>query len=217
MIDEAEIREMPEAASNHNLAQLPAPQARPAEPSISARALVTELDLTVENLLRVRRLLAEAVKRAHRDSDGAIASGATDISVSGSRIQDRATAEKAIANIDNPDRVRDQATRLADSLYAASSWSSVANSAVKQLVALDPKKARLLVDDGPKTCANRFCGEDVWGTPADRLRAGRCTPCYMYRLRNDEERPERLCHPEEWAKKQGHDARVTSHTDSSTS
>lgn len=46
-------------------------------------------------------------------------------------------------------------------------------------------------------CANVHCGVLVAGTPNDRLRAGRCEPCYRYRLaHNSQERPQELCHPE---------------------
>lgn len=89
-----------------------------------------------------------------------------------------------------------QASRdLARHLEHAARSAETAGRIVKSLLAIDPDLAQLLADRSPVdragTCVN--CGTWVANTPADRIRSGRCEPCYRYRLRHDGmERPKVL-------------------------
>lgn len=75
--------------------------------------------------------------------------------------------------------------------HAARSAETAARIAAT-LLAIDPDLAQALVDQAPVdrsgNCAN--CGTYVANTPADRIRAGRCEPCYRWRKRHaGEDRP----------------------------
>lgn len=185
MIDEAEIREMPEAATNHNLAQLPAPQARPEQPSISARYLASEAEGAIKTLSRTLDLIAEAVQRAHSDCDDGI-SGASDAEkVSGSKIPDQAVGERAVNRIEDkdgnpratpPDLVRSNARQLADSLFSARQAADSAFLAAHRLIRMDAKKVANEIGDTPSNCI--CCGRIVWNTVTDRRRAERCYACW---------------------------------------
>src|SRR5262245_28108676 len=93
----------------------------------------------MQKMSQVLPKLAEAVIRAHRDSDGGI-SGAGGEAVSGTRVVDAATAERALGRLEHPDPVRLAATNLADALFMFDHAAALCLMHVHQLVALDPKK-----------------------------------------------------------------------------
>lgn len=89
-----------------------------------------------------------------------------------------------------------QASRdLARHLEHAARSAETASRIVHSLLTIDPELARLLADRTPVdragTCVT--CGAYVANTPQDRIRSGRCEPCYRYRLRHEGmERPKVL-------------------------
>lgn len=84
------------------------------------------------------------------------------------------------------DPIAHAAHELARHLEHAARSAEAAGRIAQSLLAIQPDLAALLADRAPVdragTCAN--CGAWVANTPADRIRSGRCEPCYRYRLRH---------------------------------
>lgn len=81
-----------------------------------------------------------------------------------------------------------QASRdLARHLEHAARSAETAGRIVHSLLAIDPDLAAILADRTPadRSGACVTCGAYVANTPQDRIRSGRCEPCYRYRLRHD--------------------------------
>lgn len=120
--------------------------------------------------------IGEVCRRAHRDSDDGLGSSMGGEAVGGTRVVDRATAERALTQIAKPDRVRMMATQMADAAYAMNHAADLFWFAVLALKAMDPKAVALELGDIPAQCL--CCGRDVWGGAADRIKTGRCVECY---------------------------------------
>lgn len=84
------------------------------------------------------------------------------------------------------DPIAQAAWDLARHLEHAARSAEAANRIARSLLAIHPDLAKLLADRAPVdrsgACTN--CGAYVANTPQDRIRSGRCEPCYRYRLRH---------------------------------
>lgn len=84
------------------------------------------------------------------------------------------------------DPIAHAAHELARHLEHAARSAEAAGRIARSLLAIHPDLAALLADRTPADrsglCTN--CGTYVANTPADRIRSGRCEPCYRYRLRH---------------------------------
>lgn len=160
--------------------------------------LIVAVDQAIEDLTQLRHTMTEAVIRAHRDTDTGFSSGGSGEHVTQSSIPDRATAEHALQLADRPDFVAANARKMVDAISATRAMSQMALRCARTLLPITHERAEQLVaeiEGGPAICANCKC--DVWRTPNDRLRAGRCNPCYQYRIRHDGiERPQQLWEPQ---------------------
>jgi hypothetical protein len=157
------------------------------------RLLSTATDRTKQ---RPISLLEEAIVRAHADVDEGIRSPSLNGAVSGGddpsfRILDGLTNEGA--------RRRDKVAANLDSLIRALAdvhqRAATAMSMIDKLRALTPERAELLLKAAGdvQSCANPHCGKIVTGVGNDRLRAGRCQPCFEYRLDHEgSDRPKYL-------------------------
>lgn len=85
------------------------------------------------------------------------------------------------------DPIAHAAAELARHLEHAARSAEAAGKIAQSLIAIHPDLAAMLADRAPVdrsgACAN--CGAWVANTPADRIRSGRCEPCYRYRLRHE--------------------------------
>jgi len=167
-----------------------------------ARDLIVAIDQAIDDLTATRAAVTQATIRANRDSDAGLSAGSGGEHVTQSSIPDRATAEKALALVDRPDTIADNARKMVDAIGAARAMSQLALRSARFLLPLDHDRAEKFareIEGGPAQCANCKC--DVWRTAKDRLRSGRCNACFQYRLRHDGiDRPREL-----W---EAHDARV---------
>lgn len=144
--------------------------------------------------------------RANTDADDGIRAISYDGQRSGSGHSDPVASRVAKDRWDPVQRAED---RFVSRLRELAVWAKEAERQGRGYLALSLKQANAILkggtigdsdDDEDRVtpfCANPACGRDVANTPNDRLRAGRCTPCYVYRLRNEVERPRELCHPAE--------------------
>lgn len=97
--------------------------------------------------------------------------------------------------------LRDMEKEAAEGKRRAQSFRAISEKEAKALLkggdigGADGESDRYLF-----ACANIACRADVAGTANDRLREGRCEPCYRWRkAHGGNERPRELCHPEEQA------------------
>ena len=132
----------------------------------------------------------EIAKRAHDDTEG-ISSPvnerrnshyADDGSIPGP------TPAKAIGS--RTDQVLEDTKRLLAHLKVAVASLRAAKALAGTILPLDPlsrQMAEKRVVSGDY-CANAACGRFVHATREDRLRAGRCSACYSYRLRTGNDR-----------------------------
>jgi hypothetical protein len=135
-------------------------------------------------------------RRAHNDTDGGFGSGAGTGRSSG---PNKPTERKALSQA--RDEVAIAARRLNHALEIAAHELRIAQAVGSSLLALPETEAHALAtfdeiaDDQKRSveCANPVCGALVARTPNDRLRSGRCEPCYRYRRRTGLERPRPLC------------------------
>lgn len=188
------ISEIKDAPTNHNLRRGAIAMSEP-KPNRVANELAREIQKAQASLDLVLGHIAEATLRGLNDSAG-ISSGGGE-PVGGTRDFTQQILDKIAQRED--DETRKHLAKLVASVEAASAWAQRAWKEAFALAPLSVDKARSLLGDGPSKCGNISCGRDVWRTPQDRLRAGRCEPCYRYWQNHDrnEERPKSLCHPEE--------------------
>lgn len=208
------IGQMPDVSGQH-LTQHALPQVihmSEAAPSKAASELAAMIQETQSNLALVLERVAIATSRGLDDAIG-VGSGSGE-PVGGTRDftqnmldklggggskKIRDDDGKIIAVIPTPlerdDDARKHLAMLVASIGAARDWSQRAKSETFRLTPLSQAKAKLLMGDGPTKCLNGNCARDVWRTPQDPLRAGRCEACYRYWDRHDrtEERPKHLC------------------------
>jgi len=208
------IGQIPEAATQHNLLPQVIQMSEPA-PSKAASELAQMIQEAQANLALVLERVAVATKRGLDDAVGA-GSGSGE-PVGGTRdftqnmldklggggsktIRDEhgKKIDEVPTPIERDDAARKHLSTLVASIGAVRDWSQRAKTETFRLSPLSQEKAKLLLGDGPSKCLNPNCGRDVWRTPNDRLRAGRCEPCYRWWQRKDrnEERPKALCDPE---------------------
>jgi hypothetical protein len=90
-----------------------------------------------------------------------------------------------------PDPIVQATKHLANHLTQTIRNAEAASRIIQSLLAIDPTTATALANRQPATradtCAN--CGTWVANTPQDRIRSGRCEPCYRYRKRTGTDRP----------------------------
>lgn len=212
--------EWAEAPTQHNLIRGVPMTAREPAPSKAASDLAGMIQETQANLALVLERVATATKRGLTDSAGASSGGGEP--VGGTRDFTQAMLDKfggggskkvpdgvdedgnekfkrVNVPLEQDDEARRHLALLVASVGAVRDWSSRAKTETFRLTPLSQEKAKLLLGDGPSQCLNANCHRDVWGTPNDRLRAGRCEACYRWwdRKERNEERPRNLCRPEE--------------------
>lgn len=208
---------MPDVSGQH-LTQHALPQvihmSTPA-PSRAASELAQMIQEAQANLALVLERVSVATKRGLNDAVGAGSGsgepvgGTRDFTQNmldklgggGSRKirdNDGVVIDEIPAPIERDDESRKHLSMLVASIGAVRDWSQRAKTETFRLTPLSQEKAKLLLGDGPSKCLNGNCARDVWNTPNDRLRAGRCEACYRYWDRKDrnEERPKALCDPE---------------------
>lgn len=209
-------RPWPDAPTNHRLLRGAPMTANEPVPSKAASDLAAMIQETQSNLALVLERVATATKRGLDDSLGASSGGGEP--VGGTRDFTQAMLDKLggggskqvrnekgevvgtiTAPLEQDDEARKHLSLLVAAIGAVRDWSTRAKTETFRLTPLSVEKAKLLLGDGPSKCGNPNCGRDVWRTPQDRLRAGRCEPCYRWwdRKERNEERPRNLCHPEE--------------------
>ena len=157
---------------------------------------MADLEAAEADIALIKLNVAEAVRRAQSDTAGIRSSV-------GERVGGTKDFTQQMLDRFSYDdhRVDDPAARfmgkLADAVGATKSWASNGRAAALALIAVDEKRAKFLLGDGPAICKNRNCGREVWCTPRDRLVSGRCEACHKYWDRHErkEERPAHLCHP----------------------
>lgn len=205
--------------SVHGLAKMEPPTMSDPPRSKAASELAGQIQETISTLQLVLERVAIAVTRGLDDSVGASSGGGEP--VGGTRDFTQAMLDKLGGGgsmkipdgrdehgnpktkevprpLERDDEARKHLATLVASVGAARDWSSRAKTETFRLVPLSLEKAKLLLGDGPSKCGNPNHDRDVWNTPQDRLRAGRCMECYQYWIRHDRtsERPFSLCHPE---------------------
>lgn len=150
----------------------------------AARQLASQLDEVIADAQLTKKVLAQAVGRGLTDSAGVPMNAGERIS--GTREPDAAM----LRLVEAEDPARKNLSKLSDSIAGARGMISLARSSALALLPIDADKAKELLGTGPVPCLN--CGRDVWCTPADRLRKGRCEPCYRHLDRHGIERPQEL-------------------------
>lgn len=150
-------------------------------------------------------LLERAIIRANNDIDVALKSPSLNGAVSGAgahiTVEDEdgnpdsvpVTAIELAVLTAHTDDIGATLDRLTDALADIVHRAAAAFSAVEDLQAISPAEAQRLIEaaSSVQTCVH--CGRVVTGTRDDRLRSGRCTPCYEYRLDHDsQDRPRYL-------------------------
>lgn len=186
---------------------IPQPQpAREPAPSKAASELAQMIQETQANLSLVLERVSVATKRGLQDSAGASSGGGEP--VGGTKDYTQQMLDKlggggtrkdgSAVPLEQDDEARRHLSMLVAAVGAVRDWSSRAKTETFRLTPLSREKAKLLLGDGPSKCLNPACGRDVWRTPQDPLKAGRCEACYRYWNRKDraEERPKALCDPE---------------------
>lgn len=102
-----------------------------------------------------------------------------------------------------PDPIALAMTRFLIGMEDGGDGMVIAYEMAKFLYGLTPEDARRLIDPQPGRCENEFCNRMVEDEGDDRLiidsRDGkkRCEACSRYKRRHGEERPLKLCHPEQ--------------------
>ncbi len=164
---------MTEPRTNNNLTEFP-PDTPREQSTQSTRRLMGKLEEAERDLALVRQHLTEAVKRGLSDSASGMSSGGE--RVGGSKDHDEQMLNR-VEQVDK-DPARRSLAQLSDAVLALAAWSSNARHHAFQLQGLDPKKAKQLLGETPAICI--CCGRDVWLTPQDRIRKGRCSACWEY-------------------------------------
>lgn len=162
------------------------------------RVIVTLDAITNVEKERPRSQLEEAVIRGHADIDNAMRSPTLNGAVAGGddpsfRILDQHLDE-------NSGNWQERADAIALNLRIATSnvaelerAAKAAFTAVLDLQGITETEAQKLLEAASQVQSCVHCGRVVTGTRDDRLRAGRCKPCYEYRLEHHgQERPQYL-------------------------
>lgn len=202
--------------SVHGLVEVPMGQPAPEKPAKAARELAASIQGTISVLQLVLERVATATKRGLDDSAGAQSGGG--MPVTGTRDFTQAMLNKMGGGgskdvkddegnlirsvpvpIERDDDIRKSLATLVAAVGAASDWAERARVETFRLTPLTLEKAKAILGEGPTQCLNPNHDRDIWNTPQDRPRAGRCEACYRYWDKHDrkEERPRSLCHPEE--------------------
>jgi len=98
------------------------------------------------------------------------------------------TPVKALSNKKDP--VKEATTSLLTQMRIALTALRQARALAAQLLPLDPAILNMAAKQlkSGAYCVNKDCGRYVEGTRDDRIRSGRCSACFQYRLRTGNDR-----------------------------
>lgn len=167
--------------------------------AIGAQRLLDTITATNKKT-QPRSRLEEAIIRGHADLDDAIRSPRLNGAVSGGDDPSWRIYNTLLDRDENfigrrADAIRNLLASITSSIEGLERNAALAVTIVDELRAISATEARQLIenDSDVQHCINKNCGALVTGTRDDRLRAGRCEPCYTYRLRhNGDDRPKEL-------------------------
>lgn len=155
--------------------------------------------LTTRDKVHPLARVEAAVMRAYADRDAILRSPSLNGAVSGGddpswRVQDSMTDQNGNFVGVRFDALGNLLGQLAELVHAAETLAGTISSVIDDLNAISLADAKRLIDEssGVGRCVNPNCDTVVTGVGDDRLRAGRCDPCYRYRLRTGDDRPRRL-------------------------
>lgn len=169
---------------------------------LAARRAMMILDAITETNKKTkpRAWLELAVIRGHADLDDQIRSPRLNGAVSGGDDPSWRIYNSLVDRDENfigrrGDAIRNLLAELTRSIEELERHAALASTIVDDLRAISATEAQQLIDHDSDVqhCANKNCGKLVTGTRDDRLKAGRCGPCYEYHLdHHGEDRPKQL-------------------------